>query len=958
MQQKIVIRGARQHNLKGIDLDLPRNALIVMTGVSGSGKSSLALDTIYAEGQRKYIESLSAYARQFLQQMQKPDVEHIEGLSPAIAIQQRPLGTTPRSTVATATEIHDYARVLYAKVGVPHCPACGIPVRRATVQEMTDEILARPAGEGLRILSRVADGVKGDQAELLARLAQEGFVRVRVDGVPGELGKLPRLDPRAAHTVDVVVDRLTVKPGAKNRLTDSMELALRTGEGRAIVAWEGTGEERLFTERMLCRSCGRSYAELGPSDFSFNSPHGACPSCHGLGRRLVFDPARVIDPKKTLTGGAVRPFRAGGKSLVIYYRALLRAVAKRFNFSPDTPFGGLDAKARDLILRGSGAETVTSRFWRGRRPCVRTAPFEGVLPILDRRFRETESAWMRTKLQEFMSESSCEACGGRRLRPEALAATVAGKGISEFTALTIDGALSFVEGVALEGRDRAVGADLLREIGDRLRFMSRVGLGYLTLDRESATLSGGEAQRTRLATQIGAGLVGVLYVLDEPSIGLHLRDNARLLETLARLRDLGNTVIVIEHDEAAIRAADHVVDLGPGAGIHGGSVVAQGTVAEIIAAPASITGQYLSGTRRIEVPAERRAPAPKRALVLAGAAHNNLKGIDVRVPLGLLCAVTGVSGAGKSSLVDDTLRRALQQRLHGSRENPGAFKKLTGAERVDKVVVIDQSPIGRTPRSNPATYTGVYDAIRVLFSKHPEARARGYGPGRFSFNVKGGRCEACRGDGILKVEMHFLPDVHVVCEACAGRRYNRETLEIRFKGKTIADILDMTIEEAVLFFRHVPVLARRLGILAEVGLGYLKLGQAATTLSGGEAQRVKLARELGGLATGNTLYILDEPTTGLHFADIHTLLGVLRRLVDAGNTVLVVEHNMEVVKSADWVIDLGPEGVEAGGYLVAEGPPEKIAACEKSHTGRYLREYLDLSTSHAHTPSRAHAHTE
>ncbi len=974
MQQRIVVRGARQHNLKGIDLDLPRGALIVMTGVSGSGKSTLALDTIYAEGQRKYVESLSAYARQFLQQMQKPEVDHIEGLSPAIAIQQRPLAATPRSTVATATEIHDYLRLLYANSGTPHCPRCRRPVRRMTVQEMVDEILALPSGEGVQILARVADGARGNQAELLARLAQDGFVRVRVDGAYGELGALPRLDARARHTVDVVVDRVAVRPEARNRITDSLELALRTGGGSALVlndrglvpaiggapgeggagggtrrrrgrasAPSGTtppGEERLFSERMLCRGCGTSYAELAPSSFSFNSPHGACPSCHGLGRQLAFDPARVIDPKKSLAGGAVRPFRIGGKSLVIYYRLLLRAVAKQFEINPDTPFEDLGERERELVLRGSGGEAMTMRFWRGRRPCVRTAPFEGVLPILDRRFRETESEWMRRVLRGFMAESLCGACGGLRLRPEALAVTVAGKGIGDLLAMTADEALAFVRNVSLEGRARAAGAEPLREIAARLGFLGRVGLGYLTLDRESGTLSGGEAQRTRLATQIGAGLTGVLYVLDEPSIGLHPRDTARLLETLARLRDLGNTVIVIEHDEATIRAADHVVDLGPGAGIHGGAVVAQGTVAEIAASPASLTGQYLSGSRRIELPETRRAPEPGRALLLAGASHNNLKDIDVRIPLGLLCAVTGVSGAGKSSLVDDTLRPALQRRLHGSTERAGAFRALSGAEQVDKVVVIDQSPIGRTPRSNPATYTGVYDAIRGLFAKHPEARARGYGPGRFSFNVKGGRCEACRGDGILRVEMHFLPDVYVPCEACGGKRYNRETLEVRFKGKTIADVLAMTVEEALAFFQRVPVLARRLGILSEVGLGYLELGQPATTLSGGEAQRIKLSRELGGLATGSTLYILDEPTTGLHFADIRILLGVLRRLVDAGNTVLVVEHNLEVVKCADWVIDLGPEGGEAGGRIVAEGTPERIAACPGSHTGRHLRGHL------------------
>jgi len=937
---KIIIRGARQHNLKGFDIELPRNKLIVITGVSGSGKSSLALDTIYAEGQRKYVESLSAYARQFLEQMQKPDVDHIEGLSPAIAIQQRPLGATPRSTVATATEIHDYLRVLYSRLGVPHCVRCGKPLRRRTVQEMVDEILAWDEGTRLQLLARMVEGARGTHAELLGRLAQEGFIRVRIDGALSELAGVGKLNAREAHTIDLVIDRLTVSAKIKNRLTDSMELALRMGEGRALAVRESPPVETVFTERMLCPDCGLGYADLSPANFSFNSPHGACPACHGLGRRLVFDLDLVIDSRRTVAAGGIAPLRYGGRSLIIYYKSLLRAVARHYGFSLDVPFKKLEKRWQEILLRGSGDEPITFRYWRGRRPFVRKAPFEGIINNLDRRFLQSESSYVRRKLQEFMRESTCAGCGGRRLRAEVLAVTVAGKSISDFTSMTVSEALAFVGGIHLDSRDSVVGADLLREIRERLGFLEYVGLDYLALDRESSTLSGGEGQRTRLATQIGAGLVGVLYVLDEPSIGLHLRDNERLLQTLLKLRDRGNTVIVIEHDEATIRAADHVVDLGPGAGVHGGAIVAQGTVERIIGAPDSLTGRYLSGEHFISVPERRRAPSPSRRLEILGASHNNLKDIDVRIPTGLFCVVTGVSGAGKSSLVDDTLRRALERELHGSHAVPGKHRGLKGLEMIDKVIVIDQSPIGRTPRSNPATYTGIYTHIRDLFARHPDSKARGYGPGRFSFNVKGGRCEACRGDGLLKVEMHFLPDVYVTCEACGGRRYNRETLEIRFKGKNIAEVLDMTVEEALLFFRKIPVLARRLGVLNEVGLSYIKLGQSATTLSGGEAQRVKLARELGMVATGRTLYILDEPTTGLHFADIHKLLDVLQRLVEAGNTVLVVEHNMEVVKCADWIIDLGPEGGEEGGSIVAEGPPEQIAACERSHTGRYLQKYL------------------
>ncbi|MDD5555910.1 MAG: excinuclease ABC subunit UvrA [bacterium] len=937
---RIVIRGAREHNLKGIDLDLPRDRLIVVTGVSGSGKSSLAIDTLFAEGQRKYVESLSAYARQFLSQMQKPEVEHIEGLSPAIAIGQRPLGANPRSTVATVTEIHDYLRVLYARAGVPHCVACGGPVRRRTVQEMADEVLGMGDGRAVMVMARAVEEAKGDHAAMLRRFAQEGFVRVRVDGRLAEIEAAGRLDPRQPHTVDVVVDRLALREGIRNRLTDSLELALRLGGGEAIIGADAPAEERRFSERLSCGACGRGHRDLEPSGFSFNSPQGACPACHGLGRRLTFTREMIVDGGRSLAAGAIIPFRyAGSRSLALHYKRLLRAAARRYGFSLDVPFDRLERRWQEIVLRGSGGGPVTVRSRHGRRPRDRRAAFEGVIPILERRFRDTGSAYVREKFREFMVEIPCPECGGRRLRPEALAVTVGGESISAVAAMTVDRALAFFGGLELAGRDEAVGRELVREIAERLSFLRRVGLDYLTLDRESGTLSGGEAQRTRLATQIGAGLVGVLYILDEPSVGLHPRDTARLLDTLARLRDLGNTVVVIEHDEATIRAADYIVDLGPGAGVQGGRVVARGGVEEIVAAAESVTGQFLSGARRIPVPPRRRRPG-KRRLSVIGAAHNNLRSIDVHFPLGVVCAVTGVSGAGKSSLVDETLRRALERHFHGAREQPGAHRELRGLDLIDKVVLIDQSPIGRTPRSNPATYTGVYTVIRDLFSRHPESRARGWKPGRFSFNVKGGRCEACRGDGLLRVEMHFLPDVYVPCEACGGRRYNRETLEVRFKGKSIADVLAMTVDEARLLFRAVPPLHRRLGVLAEVGLGYIALGQPATTLSGGEAQRVKLAAELGRVSTGNTLYILDEPTTGLHFADISALLDVLGRLVDAGNTVIVVEHNMEVVKCADWVIDLGPEGGEAGGRIVAEGAPEAVAACGASHTGRALRPYL------------------
>ena len=936
----IVIRGAREHNLKGIDVDIPRGRLVVVTGVSGSGKSSLALDTIYAEGQRRYVESLSSHARRFLEKTRRPVAERIDGLSPAIAVQARPLGATPRSTVATATEIHDHLRLLYSRIGTPHCARCGAEVRRRTVQEIVDGLIAAGGGRVL-IAAPLVEGEEGDHRELFERLSREGFVRVRVDGRVTEIEKAGPLDPEAPHTVELIVDRVEVKPSAANRLSDSVELALRMGNGRAMAIAADGGSERSFTERMVCEKCGKTLPDFEPHHFSFNSPRGACPACHGLGRRLRFAPELVIDRSRSLSEGAVLPFRCGPRSLIIRDRALLRAVARHYGFSPDVPFGRLERRWKRIVMEGSRGEPITLRYWRGRRPCVRKAPFEGVLAILERRFARTESAYMRRRLRPFMRESPCSACGGLRLRPESLAVTLGGKNIGELVSLSVSGALAFLAGLELPSRAKEVGGPVLGEVLARLGFMEKVGLGYLTLDRESATLSGGEAQRVRLATQIGSRLTGVIYVLDEPSIGLHMRDTGRLLDSLAALREQGNTVIVIEHDEQTIRSADHVVDLGPGAGIHGGRLVAAGRVEEICANRDSLTGRYLSGESFIPLPGKRRSPSSRRRLRLAGASHNNLKDITVDLPLGLFCCVTGVSGAGKSSLVDDTLRKALAARLQGSREQPGRFRSLSGVEHLNRVVVVDQSPIGRTPRSNPATYAGIYGHVRALFARHPEARARGYGPGRFSFNVKGGRCEACRGDGVIRVDMEFLPDVYVTCDACGGSRYNRETLEIRFKGSTIADVLAMTVEEAAVFFRRIPPLERRLGVLADVGLGYITLGQPATTLSGGESQRLKLARELGRAPRGRTLYILDEPTTGLHFADVGRLIDVLQRLVEAGNTMLVVEHNMEVIKCADWVIDLGPGGGDEGGYVVAEGPPEAIAACADSHTGRYLRRYLE-----------------
>ena len=942
-QTDITVAGAREHNLKNFTVRIPRNRLTVVTGLSGSGKSSLAFDTLYAEGQRKYVESLSAYARQFLEQMQKPEVDFIEGLSPAISIEQRTAGANPRSIVATTTEIHDYLRLLFASIGRVHCPSCGKPIARQSAEEIVQRLLQRPEETRLVLLAPLVRGRKGRHAEVFESARRQGFVRVRVDGETRELDDAPALDPKRAHTIEAVVDRLALSEKIRSRLTDSVELALRAGGGALIAQTRppaGEPEETLFSEKNACLECGLSFEELTPRSFSFNSPYGACPTCHGLGSMEVFDEDLIVpDPSLSLEGGALHAWRRGGRRLIIYYRQLVRAVAKHYGIDLATPYSELPASFRRILLRGSGEEEIDLGFWRGGAWHRYAKPFEGVLPNLERRLRETESEYVRERLRAYMSRQTCRTCRGARLRPESLACTIEGRSIVDVTRLGIREAAAYVAGLALTPQEERIARELIKEIRQRLRFLVDVGLDYLTLDRESGTLSGGEAQRIRLATQIGSGLVGVLYVLDEPSIGLHQRDNGRLIDMLRRLRDLGNTVVVVEHDEQTIRSADHVVDLGPGAGRLGGELVYAGGLDGLLREPRSLTARYLSGRDRIEVPDRRRAPNAAWIEIL-GAAENNLKDIDVRIPVGLFVCVTGVSGSGKSTLVDDILRRALFRRLHGSKERPGRHRALRGLEHVDQAVVIDQSPIGRTPRSNPATYTGAFGPIRDLFARLPASRVRGYGPGRYSFNVKGGRCERCRGDGILRIEMHFLPDVYVTCEQCRGRRYNRETLEIHYKGRNIADVLDMTIDESLEFFRPVPAIERRLRTLSEVGLGYLQLGQPATTLSGGEAQRVKLSSELSRRGTGRTLYILDEPTTGLHFADVRRLLEVLERLRDAGNTVLVIEHNLDVVKRADWIVDLGPEGGDQGGRIVAEGPPESVSRVDASHTGRYLAPVL------------------
>ncbi|HOW97855.1 MAG TPA: excinuclease ABC subunit UvrA [Kiritimatiellia bacterium] len=941
----ILVAGAREHNLKDITVRIPRNALTVVTGLSGSGKSSLAFDTLYAEGQRKYVESLSAYARQFLEQMQKPEVDHIEGLSPAIAIEQRTAGANPRSIVATTTEIHDYLRLLYASVGHAHCWKCGRPISRQSAEEIVEQLLKLPPNTRLTLLAPLIRGRKGQHEEVLEAARKQGFVRARVNGEMIELDQAPDLDKRKKHTIEVVVDRLVLNDKIRARLTDSVELALKQGEGllQALYpAADGKTVEQLYSEKHACPHCELSFDALTARHFSFNSPYGACPTCLGLGTMLVFDEDLIVpDPNLTLDEGAVRAWKGGGRRTAIYYKGLLRAITRHGQIDMETKYRDLPESFREILLHGTGEEEVEFGFWRGGAYHKYRKPFEGVIPNLRRRYEQTDSDYMRQKLAGFMSRQPCTACRGARLRPEAMACLVGDQSIVDVTRMSIKRALEFFSALPLTEQEQKIAREVIKEIRERLTFLVDVGLDYLTLDRESGSLSGGEAQRIRLATQVGAGLVGVLYVLDEPSIGLHQRDNRKLIDTLLGLRDLGNTVVVVEHDEQTILSADHVIDLGPGAGRHGGEVVFAGSVPELMKSPQSLTAKYLRKEVEIHVPRVRHAP-PGEWLEIQGAAENNLKNINVRIPLGLLVCVTGVSGSGKSTLVDEILRRALFRRFYGSRERPGRHKKITGMEYLDKVIVIDQSPIGRTPRSNPATYTGAFSLIRDLFAQLPASRVRGYGPGRYSFNVKGGRCERCKGDGILRIEMHFLPDVYVTCEQCRGQRYNRETLEVRYRGKNIAEILALTIDEAVEFFQPIPRLARKLVTLSEVGLGYLQLGQPATTLSGGEAQRVKLSAELSRQDTGRTLYLLDEPTTGLHFADVHRLLKVLERLRDAGNTLVVIEHNLDVIKTADYVIDLGPEGGDAGGEIVACGTPEELVASPASHTGKYLAEAMGL----------------
>jgi excinuclease ABC subunit A len=937
---RIVISGAREHNLKDIDVELPRDALIVITGLSGSGKSSLAFDTIYAEGQRRYVESLSSYARQFLGLMEKPDVDSIEGLSPAISIDQKTTSRNPRSTVGTVTEIHDYLRLLWARIGVPHCPECGAEITGQTQEQIVDRLMTLEEGTKFTALAPVVRGRKGEYGKLLEQFRLEGYSRVKVDGELRRLDEEIVLNKKFKHDVSVVVDRLVMKPELRRRLSESVEAAAALAGGLVEVEMVGdeAGETLLFSEQFACLNCGTSIPELEPRIFSFNSPHGACERCHGLGFQRVIDPELVVpDPTLSLAEGALQPWNRG---VTAYWRRLIAAVAEEQGVDVDRPWAKLKKSEKEIFLYGTGSDrhlvAYTNRFGRRRSYKVR---FEGIVNNLERRYEETDSESNRERIEGYMAEQPCPDCGGDRLRPESLAVKVGGISIADFSRKSARAAAEWIAALELTETERAIARLIVREISERLAFLENVGIGYLSLARSARSLSGGEAQRIRLATQIGSSLVGVMYVLDEPSIGLHQRDNEKLIATLDRLRDLGNTVIVVEHDEGTMLAADHLVDLGPGAGEHGGHVIAAGPPDEVARNPASLTGQYLSGKRRIELPDERRAP--RGALRVRGAREHNLKGVDVAIPLGVFCCVTGVSGSGKSTLVNETLHHAVANRLHQAKLRPGAHDGIDGLGQIDKIINIDQSPIGRTPRSNPATYTGVFDHIRQLFAQTQEARARGYKPGRFSFNVKGGRCEVCRGDGQIKIEMHFLPDVYVPCEQCHGKRYNRETLEVRFKGRNIGDVLEMSVEEAVGFFENVPKIARRLRTLHDVGLDYIRLGQAATTLSGGEAQRVKLATELSKVATGNTLYILDEPTTGLHFADVQRLLDVLGRLVDAGNTVVVIEHNLDVIKTADRIVDLGPEGGEEGGEVIATGTPEQVAAVEGSYTGRFLAELVE-----------------
>lgn len=937
MHDAIVVKGANEHNLKSIDVTIPRDRFVVITGLSGSGKSTLAFDTIYAEGQRRYVESLSAYARQFLELMEKPDVESIEGLSPAISIEQKTTSKNPRSTVGTVTEIHDYLRLLYARIGRPHCHCCGEPITSQTVSQMVDRIMAYAEGTRLMVLSPLVRGRKGEYRKELQQLRRDGFTRVIVDGQQYELTDDIELDKKKKHSIDIVIDRVIVRQGVERRLADSLEIALKHGDGVAKVAPEG-GHEVLFSEKLSCVTCGISYPDIEPRMFSFNNPYGACPDCTGLGTRMYFDEALVVpNPELSLREGAIAPWEKRLASP--FHQMTLECLAQFYSFDLTTAFKQLPPKIRNLLLHGSGEELVT--FWwddtRGKRHTYQKK-FEGVLSGLERRYRETESETVREELAPYMNVMPCPSCHGARLKPEALHILVGGRNIQYVSALSITDCQNFFQTLQLTAKEAEIARRILKEVNERLGFLVNVGLDYLSLDRTAGTLSGGEGQRIRLATQIGSSLVGVVYILDEPSIGLHQRDNDRLLETLRHLRDMGNTVLVVEHDEDTIMAADHVIDMGPGAGIHGGEIVAQGTPAEIMAAPNSLTGRYLAGTLEIPVPQVRRTSS--RSLRISGASENNLKDISVDVPLGVLTCVTGVSGSGKSTLIIDTLHKALSQKLLRSRERAGAYGDITGIEHLDKVINIDQSPIGRTPRSNPATYTGVFADIRDLFAGLPESKARGYKAGRYSFNVKGGRCEACSGDGILKIEMHFLPDVYVQCDVCHGARYNRETLEVKYKGRSIADVLAMTVEQALDFLGAIPKIKNKLLLLQEVGLGYITLGQSATTLSGGEAQRVKLAKELARRATGRTIYILDEPTTGLHFEDIRKLLEVLHRLVATGNTVVIIEHNLDVIKTADWIIDLGPEGGARGGQVVTIGTPEEVARCTDSWTGRFLRKML------------------
>jgi excinuclease ABC subunit A len=942
MLKTISVRGAREHNLKNVDVDLPRDQLVVITGLSGSGKSSLAFDTIYAEGQRRYVESLSAYARQFLELMQKPDVDSIEGLSPAISIEQKTTSRNPRSTVGTVTEIYDYMRLLWARVGIPYSPATGLPIESQTVTQMVDRVLAMEEGTRLYLLAPMVRGRKGEYRKELQDLRKRGFQRVRIDGQMHEIDEAPALNKKLKHDIEVVVDRLVVRADMGNRLADSIETALELADGLCIAEQADTGTQLLFSAKFACPVSGFTISEIEPRLFSFNNPHGACPACDGLGEKLYFDAALVVpDENKSLRDGAVAPW---ANSQSQYYVQSLESLARHYGFSLEVAWKDLPQQARDVILSGSGKEAVPLKFDDGVRTYETRKPFEGILVNMDRRYKETDSAWVREDLGKYLASRPCEVCEGKRLKPEALAVKVNGESISEITGLSIAGAGAWFAtlNAALRPKDQEIASRILKEINDRLGFLRSVGLGYLALSRTSGTLSGGESQRIRLASQIGSGLTGVLYVLDEPSIGLHQRDNDRLLETLKRLRDLGNTVLVVEHDEDAIRSADYVLDMGPGAGALGGRVVAEGTPAEIMSNPASLTGKFLTGVEQIPVPAVRR-PGNGTVVRVEGARGNNLKNVSAEIPLGTFTCVTGVSGGGKSTLVLETLYKAAARALMGTRDIPAEHDRVTGLELLDKIVDIDQSPIGRTPRSNPATYTGAFTPIRDWFAGLPEAKARGYGPGRFSFNVKGGRCETCQGDGVIKIEMHFLPDVFVTCDACAGKRYNRETLEVRYRDKSIAAVLDMTVAEGAEFFKAVPAIRDKLQMLEQVGLGYVHIGQQATTLSGGEAQRVKLSKELSRRATGRTLYILDEPTTGLHFADVRKLLEVLQALVDQGNTVVVIEHNLEVIKTADWVLDLGPEGGDGGGEIVAIGTPEDICAAERSHTGKYLRGYLAAS---------------